>query len=304
MRIIQTSSRQPILPPEVAAILPPELAGALHGLHSLQTSAPEELRLHADRIATVTCAGQDLSTGVVLSRTQMKDLLLRACGGSLYAYRDTLAQGYLVMPGGVRVGVCGSAAVEDGRIIGISDVTGLMFRLPHTVRVDPAPVLELLREQELLCGILIYAPPGVGKTTLLRAVTRGAAECYRTVAVDTRGELAPALEGTGLKLDILSGYPRDTGLEIAVRCMAAQIAVCDEIGGMRDARAILSGANRGVPLIATAHADSVRSLLRREDIRILHRAGVFGSYVGISRAGTGGFSYRITRREEVGYDGA
>ena len=104
-------------------------------------------------------------------------------------------------------------------------------------------------------------------------------------------------------MDILSGYPRDVGLEIAVRCMAAQVAVCDEIGGMRDAQAILSAANRGVPLVATAHAASVTGLLRRQDMRLLHRAGVFCAYVGITRAAGCGFTYRITRREEGCVDG-
>lgn len=300
MQIIQTNLRRSVLPPAVEAVLPPALGDALR---KLPIEAPEELRLHADRTATVTAAGRDLPTGVVLDRAGIKEVLLRACGGSLYAYRDTILQGYLVMPGGIRVGVCGSAAVENGRVIGVSEVTGLMFRLPHTVRVDASPILELLRSGSLLHGVLIYSPPGVGKTTLLRAVTRAAAKEWRTVAVDTRGELAPSLGGTELKLDILSGYPRAIGLEIAVRSMAAQIAVCDEIGGMRDAQAILSAANRGVPLIATAHAASAEDLLRRQDMRLLHRAGVFCAYVGITRAAGCGFSYRITRHEEVRLDG-
>lgn len=299
MQIIQSGTRQSALPPALEAILPPVLTAALRRIRN----APEELRLHAGRVATVTCAGQNLSTGVILDRAEMKDLLLRACGGSLYAYRDTISQGYLIMPDGVRVGVCGSAAVEDGRVIGVGDITGLMFRIPHSVRVDPAPVLDLLERGRLLYGVLIYAPPGVGKTTLLRAVTREAAKRWRTVAVDTRGELAPALAGTELNLDILSGYPRDIGLEIAVRCMAAQIAVCDEIGGMRDADAVLCAANRGVPLVATAHADSCVGLLRRRDIRLLHRAGVFGAYIGIARTESGGFSYHVTLREEASLGG-
>lgn len=302
MRIIRSETHREVLSPSVTAILPPILTAAIGRLTLAEP--PEELRLHAGRIATVTCAGRDIPTGVTLNREDLRDLLLRVCGGSLYAYRDTISQGYIAMRDGVRVGVVGSAAVENGQVIGVSEVTGLMFRLPHAVRVNAAPVIELLRQNRFLDGILIYAPPGVGKTTLLREVTREAAREWRTVAVDTRGELASGLDGTDLLLDILSGYPRDVGLEIAVRCMAAQVAVCDEIGGAKDARAILSAANHGVPLIATAHADTVAGLLRRADIRTLHRAGVFGAYVGIGRARETGFSYRITKREEVRLDNA
>lgn len=298
VQVIHTGTPSPLrrtpLPPSVEGILPMQLREALF---SLGLHAPEELRLHAERIATVSVAGQDLSTDVVLHAADLKELLLRACGGSLYACRDTLNQGYLIMADGVRVGVSGTAAVEDGKVIGVRDVTGLIFRFPNFVKVDPSPILRILREHRFCGGVLIYSPPGIGKTTLLRAVTREVATFCRTVAVDTRGELAPTLVGRDLKLDVLVGYPRDVGLEIAVRCLAAQIAVCDEIGGRRDADAILSAANRGVPLIATAHADSLSGLLRRADMMELHRANVFCAYAGIARDPNGGFRYHITEHD-------
>lgn len=299
MQIIHTAPRRDTLPPSLAQHLPLSLCDAVE---RLRVGNPEELRLHAGRVATVTAGGKNHSAGVVLNEGQIKEILLRMCGGSLYAYRHTISQGYLTLPGGVRVGVCGRAAVEDGQVIGVSAVSGLMIRLPHTVRVCAKPILDLLRGMRFLRGILIYAPPGVGKTTLLRAVIREAAggeNGLRTVAVDTREELSCTLDGEDLRLDILVGYPRDTGLEIAVRCMGAQLVACDEIGGERDAEAILHAANCGVPLIATAHADSPEALLRRSDIRALHRAAVFGAYVGIARDPADGFRYTVTRYEDL-----
>lgn len=301
MQTIRASSQRQILPPAIAALLPPELIQAI--LH-LPVDTVEELRLHAGRMATVTYAGGDLSTGVVLNTAQLKALLLRLCDHSLYAHRDTICQGYISVAGGVRVGVCGCAAVENGQVIGVSEVSGLILRIPHAIHVPVAPLLSLFQEFQLLRGMLLYAPPGVGKTTLLCALTKAIAASRRTVAIDTRGELSAALSGSDLRLDVLSGYPLAVGLEIAVRCMGAQVATCDEIGNGQDAGAILSAANRGVPLIATAHADTISALLARNELRALHEAGVFGAYIGLRRAPGNSFLYQITRQSEVRLDRA
>ena len=263
----------------------------------------EELRLHRGRLATVTCSGRNFSTGVSLREDEMNDILHRMCGGSLYAYNQTINQGFLTMDGGIRVGVCGSAAMENGKIIGVNSISGLIVRIPHRTEVSAEPVLGLLREMNGLRGILIYAPPGVGKTTLLRAAAVQASSgshAMRTVVVDTREELNPALEGEELMLDVLVGYPRDVGIEIAVRSMGAELVICDEIGGIPDAHAILRAANCGVPIMASAHAAGVDELLRRPSLQMLHRAAVFGAYVGIERDGRGSFRYAVCRWEEAG----
>lgn len=145
--------------------------------------------------------------------------------------------------------------------------------------------------------MLIYAPPGIGKTTLLRTIAIEASSgvnALRTVVVDTREELGYTLDGERLMIDILIGYPRQVGIEIAVRSLGAQLIICDEIGGPQDARAILSASNCGVPLVASAHASSVEELLHRPSLKLLHSAEVFGCYVGILRDRCGGFEYRFT----------
>lgn len=298
MQITDHRTARSVLPAVLTDCLPRSLTDAI-----LSCGAPyaEEIRLHSDRLCTVTCGGKNYSTGRVLDERELSGILDRMCNGSLYAYRETLRAGYLPLPGGVRVGVAGVAAVEDDRIIGTRPVHGLIVRIPHRRTVGVEPLLRLIRTFTP-AGLLIYAPPGVGKTTLLRSLAGEVSlfpDGLRTVVVDCREELYGTVTGEDRMLDFLVGYPRGEAIGIAVRSLGAQVILCDEIGGDADARSILSAANCGVPVVATAHAGSAGELLRRPAFARLHRAGVFGAYVGLSRDGAGGFRFSILPSEEV-----
>jgi len=295
-------SQEPYLPKLLQKTLPEVL---LHEIRKLGGEPIEEIRLHAGRFCTVSVGKRNLRTGYLADEHRLGRLLLDLCGGSLYAYSQTINQGFLSPGEGIRVGVCGSAAVDGNRVIGVGGISGLMIRIPHRVFADASPIVQLLQIRKSVGGILIYAPPGIGKTTLLRSVARLAASPevgIRTVVVDSRSELNFSLEDRALYLDILEGYPRTLGIEIAIRSLGAQAVICDEIGSAEDAAAILQNANCGVPLIATAHASDLSELLLRPAFKELHRARVFHTYVGLSRNGTT-FSYRFTAREELGEEG-
>ncbi len=267
----------------------------------------EEIRLRAGRYASLTAGGRNHPTRVMLDGRALGALLVRLCGGSLYAYSDTIRSGYMTLPGGIRVGIAGRAACEGERVIGISEIDSLCIRLPHRHGAVGGTVCRLLRhmaaEGGAVRGVLVYAPPGVGKTTLLRGVAAAMAsppDPWRTVVIDTRGELGFETDGTELCLDILHGYPRGRGVEIATRTLSAELMICDEIGDVEEAMALISSHHGGVPLVASAHAATVDELLRRTGIRLLHEARLFGAYVGISRrAGGGDYIYRITPWEDA-----
>lgn len=265
----------------------------------------EEIRLRRDRRASLTLPSGNCMLETVLDGATVDATLTGMCSGSLYAYSDTINQGYISLPCGVRVGVCGKASCEGDRLIGVREVTSLVIRIPHRARAVGAPIRRLLHEFDYGRGVLIYSPPGVGKTTLLRGVIsqlasgEGGYSPIRTAVVDTRGELSFSNGGRELCLDVLSGYPRALGIEIATRTLSAQVIVCDEIGDYTEAMALVSSHNCGVPLIASTHASSVDELLRRTGIMLLHEARVFGAYVGISRAAGMDFHYDVHLRDEL-----
>lgn len=292
MQCIVVNERR-LLPPFLEALLPPQLPVALAAAVP-EGLFPEEIRLRCERVASVTVGGKNIPLPLVMSKQDMQDQLIKFCSGSLYAHAETLIDGYLALPNGVRIGVVGHAGVVGGRPTGITAITGFCIRVPHLapplVGEEPCRVFEELGSTR---GVLLFAPPGVGKTTVLRGIAAhlaGGAVPRRVAMVDTRCELAAFIGGQELLIDVLSGYPRGHGIAIATRSLCAEVIVCDEIGDLAEAQEIVSAHTGGVPLIASAHAKNVRELLSRPAMRLLHEARVFGAYVGLSRA-EGQFCY-------------
>ena len=255
----------------------------------------DEIRLRTGGCSALLSDRKTHKTETVLTQKETDEILKLMCGGSLYAYRDTLSRGYLTLKGGIRVGVCGRAVTESNKITGIYDISALCIRIPHEILGIGQPVCRIIRSSRR--GALIYSPPGVGKTTLLRSVTAAlssGSDPMRIAVVDTRGELSAKLP-QGLSVDLLSGYPKGAGIEIAARTMNPELIVCDELGSDLDEISSIKAAhNCGVPLLATAHADSVPSLLRRTGIASLHEAKIFGAYVGITRGAGKDYRYEVT----------
>ena len=270
--------------------------------------SPEEIRLRAHRKASLTLGGKNVLLPLSLTSAELFTILTRMCNGSLYSYSQNISEGFITLPGGIRVGVVGEAACEDGRVVGVRDISSLCIRIPH-IRLNVGRGLAQrfkrdCRKNGSPRGLLIYAPPGVGKTTLLKGMIfelAGGGDPLRTVVIDTRGELTYPTGGEALCLDVLTGYPRALGVGIATRSMNAQVIVCDEIGERREALSLISAYHGGVPLVASAHAASLKELLRHPGIQLLHKAEIFAAYVGIRRDGRGGFVEQITSWEEANH---
>ena len=166
--------------------------------------------------------------------------------------------------------------------MGIGDVSALCFRIP-TGRCEFALEVYKYWFQKGRPNMLVFSAPAGGKTTLLRALAReagGGRDALGVVVVDERREFIKN-DYEGCFVDILSGYGRDEGTEIALRTMSPQLIIIDELGSEADAEALLGAYGAGVPVIASAHGRSVEELRGRRGIGRLIDMGMFGVFVGL-----------------------
>ncbi len=244
-----------------------------------------EVRLRRGGRSSVLLGKEKIFLGTSIDNSEYNEIVKRITKNSLYAYRDDIANGFIPLGMGVRVGVIGKAGYEGGRLIGISEISSLLFRIPCDLCAFERELYDIYT-RGIGSGMLIYSPPGGGKTTALRSIAKriGGGEHPLSVAIiDERREFCPA-DYQMFDVDILSGYSKRIGVEIAFRTMCPDIVMMDEIGA-EDVPDLVSVLGCGVPVVATVHAGSFSELSKKPGMRSIMDLSAFSVYVGIFRKG-------------------
>lgn len=252
---------------ELLAILPQWIR---EDVDRLGRDSMQELRLRLGLPPELVCRG----INHLLSRTvREEDLNFIINTASRYSpwASATIGQGYLTAPGGHRIGICGEAVMDGGRMTGIRKADALCVRV---ARDFPGLAMEFRNFER---SILIIGAPGSGKTTMLRDLIRQRSEKGSVAVVDERGELFPGNCGfsKGPRTDVMTGCPKALGIQRVLRAMGPSVIAVDEITSEEDCNALLSALWCGVSVLATAHAGSVTDLRSRPIYRPLVESGVF-----------------------------
>ena len=229
---------------------------------------------------------------------------------SLQSAQPQLKQGFLTLRGGHRVGIAGRAVMQGKEISYIKEISSISLRVARSVYGCGKKILsEVYRKPCVkIPSVLIAGPPASGKTTVLRDVVRGLAsgacgQFYRISVVDERSEIAATYHGKpqhdcGITCDVLDGFLKADGMQMALRALSPQIIAVDELGGETDAQAVLQVMSGGAAILATVHMNGIDALYKRPFLARLLKEKCFDFIVLLKSAQTPGEIYTVAGMDE------
>ena len=245
----------------------------------------QEIRIRVgSQIIVKTNKKDDIIINYFVTREEILEIMQIICNNSIYSYQNEIANGYITIKGGHRVGVTGDVVLENNKVINIKYISSLNFRIAKQILDCSNNILKYVinLEENTVFHTLIVSPPGAGKTTILKDLVRKISDGIPEIGfkgidvslIDERGEISAMYNGVpqnkiGIRTDVLENVSKPIGIKMAVRSMAPKVIVADEIGNYNDIEAINYAACSGVKGIFTAHSLNYETMKLNKELNNL-----------------------------------
>ena len=250
----------------------------------------EEIRLRVQRPIILKFSDGDKIIKHTVTTEEILSCLQMICENSIYTYQNQIAEGFVTVKGGHRVGISGSCVIDNGKVININYIYSLNFRVAKQIVGSSNKILKHVIDfdENNVFNSLIVAPPGAGKTTVLRDLIRQISSGIKEMkfkaidvgVVDERGEIAALYKGIpqndiGVKTDVIENVHKSVGMKMLIRSMAPKVIVADEIGNRDDIEAINYAMCSGCKGIFTAHGGNLEDIMLNPVLKNLLNIHIF-----------------------------
>lgn len=246
----------------------------------------------------------------IIDRKGLDEMLNYITGYSVYSMEEELRQGFVTITGGHRVGVTGHATYSRGKksgeymITNLTDIGGLNIRIACEKKDCSKDLVLLLRKDNSIYNTILFAAPGVGKTTYLRDAVRILAtgdmvsQGIKCCVIDERSEIAACRRGKpqndlGIRCDVLDACPKEMGMRMVLRTMSPEIIVVDELGTREEFQMLEQMRCSGVKVLGTMHAGSLQELFQNQMVREGIHSGAIERFAELVRYPNGTRGFRL-----------
>jgi len=300
---------------DIFDILPISITSIIEKLKDFDSL--QEIRLKVNKPLIIYSGNKENIFNYIITRENINTILQRISGYSIYAFEEEIKQGYLTIKGGHRVGICGTCVIENYKVKTIKSIGSLNIRISKEVVGCSNKLMQYFFDKGNLVNTIIISPPKCGKTTLIRDISRNLSDGFKlsdkssqgikVCVIDERSEIGSCYNGIpqmniGIRTDILDNCMKSEGIMMAIRSMAPDVIICDELGTLKDVDSVLMAMNSGVKLITTIHGYGIEDLEKRAvfkeilENKVFERAIILSSRNG---AGTVEQVYNLNNKEKL-----